>query len=352
MKLSKQERIAAIVVIILVILVAGVFLFIKPNIETIMATKASLEAKRTEYEDDVAKVETKEQLKTQILSAYDKGKDLADMFFPELTSYEVDNEFRAFLDQCANRNNILVEEISVSNPGTAGLSTSVYSPSSTSYALKDYVNQGAEAAEDSNLLRQRMIATNLGDAQTIGASTVSFTVYALTIDDILTFADQVNNYKITENGKTVRKAIELNGVGFDDLRTKDILEERGNEAITALREDSDSRFSQYLAQLDTTTRSARAEAPAATPAPTTPAPATPAPTTPADNNTAAPEDGNDNTSSTPGNIGEISVDEERREYFLYSLDCTITFYSIERMQDPSAVLAEQDQAATAAPAAE
>ena len=346
MKLSKQERIAAIVVIILVILVAGVFIFIKPNIETILATKASLEAKRTEYEEDVAKANTKDQLKTQILSAYDKGKDLADMFFPELTPYEADNEFRAFLDQCANRSNILVEDLTVSNPGTAGLTTSVFTPSSTKYALKDYVNQGAETTEDPNLLRQRMIQTNLGDAQTIGATTVSFTLYALTVEDLLTFADEVNNYELTENGKTVRKAIELNGVGFEDLRTKYILEKRGNESLADLISASNTAFSEYVANLGSTSRSALAEP--------TAAPATPAAPTATPDNTATDPDGDADSPSAPGNAidGELTNAEEQRSFHQYSLNCTITFYSIERMQDPTATLAEQDQAAVAAPAAQ
>lgn len=312
MKLSKQERIAAIVVIIIVIIAVGVFVFIKPNIETIIATKESLAAKKKEYEDDEAKVKTKDTLKTQILSAYNDGKDLADMFFPELKAYEVDNEFRAFLEQCANRSNLHVESLSVTQPATAGLSTSVFIPPETQYALKNYVNQGsASAPADGNLMRQIMIQAALGEPQTIGASTVSFKIYATSIDDILKFADEVNNYEMTVNGKKVRKAIELNGVGFTDKRTKYMIEKIGTDANAEAVEAGAKAFIEYLKNLSTVNRSALAENPAGA---------------------------NDDNGGV-----EMDNDEEQLDFHLWSLECTITFYSIERMQDPTATLAEQDK---------
>lgn len=324
MKLSKQERIAAIVVIIIVIIAVGVFVFIKPKIETINATKSELESKKTEYENDVARAGTKDQLKADILKAYNDGKDLADMFFPELSSYETDYAFRAFLDQCANKNNILVEDLKVTDPGTAGLSTSVYTPSGTKYALKDYVNQGNDAAPtDPNLLRQRMIQTALGEAQTIGASTVTFDVKALSIDDILKFADEVNSYELMENGKNVRKAIELNGVAFTNKKIEAAYELIGEESLKEAKEAGEQAFKDFIANLQSVSHSGLAEAPA----------------------DAAATDGNNGggTDNTPEL--DVVVNDDNFEFHFYTLSCTITFYSIERMQDPTAKLAEQDKAA-------
>lgn len=357
MKLSKQERIAAIVVIVLVIIVAGVFIFIKPNIETILSTKETLAAKQKEYEDDVERAKTKDQLKAQILSAYDDGKNLADMFFTELTTYELDNEFRAFLEQVENRENIYVGSFTVSEPGTAGLSASVYTPSSTSYALKNYVNQGGSTeVENNNLIRQRMIQANLGEAQTIGASTVKFTLYAASMEDLLKFADEVNNYEMTVNGKKVRKAIELNGVSFSDERTSYLLKKRGTEQGAEATTAGAETFEAFLNGNARITREAEAEPAAATPAPATPAPTTPAPTTPAPTTpapttpaptTPAPTTNDPGSNDTPGEPldAEMTDGEEQMDYYLYQLDCTITFYSIERMSDPTPTLTEQDKAA-------
>lgn len=322
MKLSKQERIAAIVVIVLVILVAGTFIFIKPNIETILATKESLDAKKQEYDDDVARANTKDALKSQILDAYNDGKNLADMFYPELKAYEVDNEFRAFYEKLSNRENLHIDSITVSDPGTAGLSSSVFTPVDTQYALKNYVAQGDEAAADGNLIRQRMIQIGLGEPQTIGASTVSFTLYAASIEDLLTFADQVNNYEMEVNGKKVRKAIELNGVAFSDSRVKYLLEKRGTEAEQDAVEAGNKAFSDFLAGNARIKRAANAE-----------------PAAPADAPAATPSGSADNEYGV-----EMSDDEELPEFYLHKLNCTITFYSIERMSDPTPILAEQDKA--------
>lgn len=354
MKLSKQERIAAIVVIVLVILVAGTFIFIKPNIETINSTKVTLDAKIKEYEDDVARAGTKDGLKTEILEAYNDGKNLADMFFPELKSYEVDKEFRAFLEQVSNRDNLYVDSLTVSEPGTAGIGTSVYTPPSTQYALKNYASQGSTAAsENGNLLRQRMIQASLGEAQTIGASTVSFTLYAASMEDLLTFADEVNNYQMSVNGKDIRKAVELSGVSFTDARTQYLLDKRGSEALLDANEAGANAYQDVLANPDrNVSRSALAEAPAATtadPAATPAQTATPAPAaTPTPAATPAPTatpTTPDNTGDNPGEDldAEMTDSEEQMAYYFYSLNCTITFYSVDRMQDPSATLAEQDK---------
>lgn len=322
MKLSKQERIAAIVVIVLVILVAGTFIFIKPNIEEIIATKESLEAKKQEYDDDVARANTKDALKQQILKEYNDGKNLADMFFPELKAYEVDNEFRAFFAQVSNRENLHIDSIKVSDPGTAGLSASVFTPTETQYALKNYVAQSDEAAADGNLLRQRMIQAYLGEPQTIGASTVSFDLYAASIQDLFTFADEVNNYELTVNGKTVRKAIELNGVSFSDSRVKYLLEKRGTEAMEDAVAAGNKAFSDLLAGNARIEKITNAEPAAPADAP------------------AAPSSG-----SADDEYGvEMNDDEELPEFYLHKLSCTITFYSIERMSDPTPILAEQDKA--------
>lgn len=300
MKLSKQERIAVIVIAILVILVVGVFVFIKPNIETINATKATLETKNKELSDAKTKAATKDGLREQILAAYDKGKNTADMFYPEMKSYEVDNEVRAFLEQCEAE--VLVESLTVSQPQTASLSTSVFVPSSVSYALKDYVNQGVTTditKIDPNLIRQVAIRTALGDAQTIGASTATFTIKAETKEALLSFADEVNDYVKDQNGKDTRMAVSINNIAFED---KELIEEYRERA-----EGNENN--------NTNTPSAREAAP------------------PANN------DNNDNDNNNNNN------DDENAEEF-FELSVTLTFYSIERMQDPTATLDAQDTPAT------
>lgn len=307
MKLSKQERIAVIVLIILVILVAGVFLFIKPNIETIIETKGTLANKEKEYNDAVAKAGTKEELKDSILKAYDKGKNTADMFFPELSAYEADNELRALLETCEA--NILVEDLQVSAPSTSSLSTDVFVPTEVQYALKDYVNQGNTAdITDPGLIRQAMIQLKLGVPQTIGATTVTFTLKATTIEDILKFADEVNHYE----KDSMRKAVELSTINFIDHKSTDEYHALSEELLAEAKRNAAKIFKEKTGEdLDGVDEIENT-------------PETP--TTP--NTPDAPN--KDDKEKTPLN------------HYYYEMPCTITFYSIERMQDPSDTLKEQD----------
>lgn len=301
MKLSKQERIAAIVVVILLILVAGVFLFIKPNFETIGETRNTLNAKKAEYDSDVARVETKEDLKKKILEAYDVGKNTADMFFPELAAYQADDEFRAFLEQCDA--NVLVEDLEVTAPDTIGLASNMFIPESVSYALKDYVNQGRNVdptKTDPGLIRQTMIQKYLGDPQTIGATTVTCKVRAVDTQSLLDFADEVNSYQKEENGKAIRKAVSLSNITFEDLKTANEydlkVEELINDAEKAAADTFKSKTGKTLTGFE-----------------------------------------EDNDKKAEEEDGQGSIDE-----VIYSMECSITFYSIERMQDPTERLNEQD----------
>lgn len=302
MKLSKQERIAVIVIVILIILVAGVFLFIKPNIETINSTQATLDSKKTELTNAQTKAATKEGLKDQILAAYDNGKNTADMFYPEMLSYEVDNEVRAFLEQCETE--VLVESISVSQPTTASLGTNVFVPTPVSYALKDYVNQGVTTditETDPNLIRQVMIQAALGETQTVGASTASFVVKAKTNEELLAFADEVNNYVKNENGKDTRKAVSIEAVVFSDEKLAEDYMERAREDRNNNNNNNNSN-------------------------------------TPAAHEAAPPADNNDNNNDN---------DDDEAKFCEMTVD--MTFYSIERMQDPTDRLKEQDIPASEVP---
>lgn len=329
MKLSKQERIAAIVLIILVIVVAGVFLFIKPNIETIISTKETLSAKQKEYDDDVAKAGTKGELRDGIIAAYNNGKNVADRFFTELSAYEADNEFRAFLESCEA--NVLVEDLTVSAPGTAGLSSSMFVPTEVQYALKEFVNQGNTNEElDPGLVRQAAVMVILGEPQTIGATTVSFTLKATSLDDILKFADEVNNYAKNENGASVRKAIELNTITFTDNKAVD----EYTALAESLKAQAEAKAGEVFkdktgSDLSGFSSSGNGNTNTSTPAN-------------GDNND---NNNDDNNANTPGGNEQ---GEENLNHYYFEMPCTITFYSVERMQDPTPILDAQDKAADAA----
>lgn len=312
MKLSKQERIGAIIILVIVILALGGWFYVKPKIEAISSTGKSLISKQQEYDADVETQAKKDPLKAEIVSAYEKGEHLADIFFSEMTSYESDAAFREFLQQCTAK--VLVEDLTVGGPTTATLGTQFYSPSSVTYDLKTYATQGVDVslAETLRTARQLLLRTTLGNAQTIGASNVTFTVTAIDRDELIKFVDEINNYVKEENGGKIRKAIKINTLSLEYKEIDDEYDKILDDLTSQMESDGKNSF-----------QSATGQNPGGN---TTPTP-TPTPTPNPENPENPGENNNNNQNAVP-------------EY--YTLTDTMTFYCIERMQDPKPMLDAQD----------
>ena len=304
MKLSKQERIATIIVLLLVILGVGIFVFIMPAIDGLNSTQKNLENKQAEYNADLEKQGKKAGLRTEIEKAYSDGEHLADMFFPELTSYEADAAMRAFLAQCDA--NVIVEQLEVDEPTTSMLAPYFSVSNEVVYELKSYATQGADVDEDEarRIERLSQLQAALGSAQTIGASTVSFTVSAIDRDELLKFADEVNNYIVKENGENTRKAIILNGMSFE---------------CPEVEKEYDAKIDEINKEAEEAGRAALEEETGVSAGEDNPT-------------TETPEEENPDDDDKTVNVSE----------FIYSVDTSITFYSIERMQNPKEQLDRQD----------
>ncbi len=301
MKLSKQERIGILVVALLLIIGLGVWMFIIPKIDTVNKSNTTLAAKEQELKDAQAKALNKDPLKDQIIAAYEEGENLADMFFEEMTSYEADMEFRAFLEQCDA--NVLVESLTVGEPTTITMAPSYYEKEEVTYDLKTYVTQDIEKTEKEIETEERWneIRNALGVSQTVGAITVEFTVNATDPKELLNFADEVNEYIKVENAKQTRKAVVLNGYEisyplnekkYDELMDKNE-GEAGKETYALIREKYDLHPELQPEQ-------------------------------------TAPE------------VEEKDTVPSANEY-IFELSTSVTFYSVERMQDPADQLKAQEQ---------
>ncbi len=314
MKLSKQERIGALIVLAVVILALGAFMLIKPKFEEAGRTKETLAQREKELASAEERQKLKVPLRKDIEKEYQEGEHLADMFFPELSSYDADNAFREFIKQLDFP--AVVEEVTVEEPSTETLSVSFYTPTEVEYALKTYVTQGLEPSEEELKVEQRNLALQqaLSQSQTIGASRVSFTITTLTYDDMWKFIDAVNNYMVQEgdSSEKIRKAISIGSAGYDysvinqlyDLAVKESTAEMERIGRDLLRE---------LGLAD-----------------------------PEDPGTAEQQP------STPG-------EEEQTKFEVpvtVSFSETLTFLSIERMQNPKDQLDAQDGKIPAEPAAE
>lgn len=308
MKLSKQERIGALIILAVVILALGAFVLIKPKIEATISETVTLESKRTELKAAQEKAARKSGLKTEIEAAYQEGEHLADMFFPELKSYEAEEAFRAFLEQCGLP--VVVQEITVSEPTTSTLEVSFFTPEEVTYALKTYVTQGLDTTDDSvNGRRMSALRSALQGSQEIGASTVEFIVSARKHDDIIRFFDEVNNYFIkdegvqTEDERGIRKAVMVSGVEMDRKNLNTIYD----AFIEADTDTHEGRGAAAVLEILAAEANPQISLPIGMP------------------------------------VDRVNPSLEGAELAgYYTYDGAVVFYSIERMQNPKTILDEQD----------
>ena len=299
MKLSKQERIAALVILAIVILAVGAFMLVKPKFEEASRTKQTLSQRQDELDKAKARQQLKGSLRTEIEQEYEEGEHLADMFFPELSSYEADNAFREFIKQIDFP--VVAEELTVDEPTTDTLSVSFFTPTEVSYALKTYVTQGIEPTEEENIVAQRNQALQqaLASSQTIGASRIQFKAAVLTREDWLKFLDAINEYEVEtedENAPKIRKAICIDAAEFayDDVNQW------------------------YDLMIDVSTNAIAREGRA-----------------------ILREMGLRVDDENP-NEQDPLADPDISYYYIHNIEGSIVFYSIERMQDPTAQLDAQD----------
>lgn len=304
MKLSKQERIGVLIIAVILILGLGIWFMIVPKINAINASNAQLDAKKAELVSAEERRALKDPLKDQVLDAYKSGENLANMFFEEMTPYEVDVEFRAFLEQLDV--NVMVDSISISNATTYTLSPTYFTEKEVTYPLKEYVTAGLEPSEEelAAASRQAILRDTLGTSQTVGAISVDFNVQALSMEDLIKFCDEVNAYFKEENGTSTRKAIMMDAAAFD----YEEIEEAYNEIIEAIELEAEDTALNELYKNHGLKR-------------------------PADTGTPdTPDAGTENEEETL-----TLVD------YIYTMPVHLTFYSVERMQDPTEQLEAQEQ---------
>lgn len=316
MKLSKQERIAVLVIAVVILLGLGIFLFIVPKFEAIGTSSASLINKQQELQTDIDRAATKQQLGEDVKNAYEEGRNIADMFFEEMQPYEADAEVRAFIQYCNDNGvKVAVDSLSIGSPTVATLGVSFFSEPTVTYELKTYATQGQEMTEEeiAAQTRQELLQAALAATQTVGSIDVSFTATLLTDEDVLKFVDIVNNYQKQEEGGVTRKAIRLtSGYSMTDAE----VEQKYSDYIEDITKKVTDAANKQLAKDTGKTVGA------------------------ANNNAAdetAPADNTDNANNNKDDKVATFEDNTR------TLSVSLTLYSIERMADPTDQLSAQNE---------
>lgn len=274
MKISKQERIIIIVLLVLAVLGVGFFVFIMPNINKIDTNNKNLQSKQTEYEELVTKLEHEKTIDDEIKTAYEEGKNLANTFYDDLTTYEADEIMRKFL---AKGKDITIDGLSISPMSTSTLSVSIFAQNEVTYPLKDFANTVVTNNEPEmpdiksmNTRQQVMYAKDLmatvlalSENVTVGSTTVSFNIYSDKLENLHNFVDLLyegvyDDTILDAEGKPQRKATYISAVTYElpdkagtptDNNESATEGENENNAETSTQENNDSKKDGYVMQL-------------------------------------------------------------------------------------------------------
>jgi uncharacterized protein YxeA len=98
-KLSYRDKVILIVLIVLVIIIGGVMVFVRPVFEQSNAKKEELDAKTKEQQTVQEKIDTLDDLQREILVAIGDIDTYQKLFYTEGKSYEMEQLFHSLTDQ-------------------------------------------------------------------------------------------------------------------------------------------------------------------------------------------------------------------------------------------------------------
>lgn len=255
MKISKQEQIFIIIFIVAAIIGVGFFVFLLPNFNNIDVNNKNLASTKTRYADLQKKLEHEATIDDEIKAAYEEGKNLANSFYNDLTTYEADEIMRQFI---ARGKDITIDGLNIAPFATSTLSISIYTPTEITYPLKDFANTVVEQEEETLDItkmsaRERMMyfkkltATVLAISQpvTVGSITVNFTAHSDELQNLHDFVDLLNEGVYDENikgvdGKPQRKATYMSNIVYqldDTAEEKDDAQNNNADASKPATDD-------------------------------------------------------------------------------------------------------------------
>lgn len=208
MKLSYRDKVIFVCVIVVLILVAGVFLFIKPKFEEMNYAKTALEAKQVEKDDLEAKINTFPQLVETLKATAENVEEIQSCFLTEQDPYL--NE--QFIHEILDKNNVEVVGMETAYTIAGKLNEYVVIPANV--AAFDLLVSG----DLYNELPQEVYDFYNGSVKRSGNSiTIGVTEMAISYKDdveltkILKFVDEIADYGKTMNIVSVEKSDKSGG---------------------------------------------------------------------------------------------------------------------------------------------
>jgi Tfp pilus assembly protein PilO len=194
MKLSYRDKIIALVLTVVLILVGGAIFIVKPQIEKFNAIKLTLAAKEQEKTTVETKIATFDTIQAAILSSLNDIEANQEPFYTEQRVFEMEQLFHSYCDEAAMNINSITLSLSAKN-----LEADQYTPENDIIVYPLKMN-----ADLYNTLPQevRDIADNVAAperaAVEVGAMDISVTFSGITYwDDMQSFIDIISGLNRT-----------------------------------------------------------------------------------------------------------------------------------------------------------
>ncbi|MCM1335082.1 MAG: YhcB family protein [Bacteroides sp.] len=166
MNLTKLEKTVIIILVVGGILAAGIFFFIVPaykGIETANNNLDNMKSQRQAIEEQLAREAT---IDDEIADAKKEAETMEGDFYPDLTTYEAVEITLAYLRDC----DMTTDAITVSPMSTSSISLDVYTPVEIIYDLKTY-SAAARGTDENALLEGQFLDGNKRYTISVGSIT-------------------------------------------------------------------------------------------------------------------------------------------------------------------------------------
>lgn len=209
MKLSYRDKVIFVCAIVAIIIVAGVFLFIKPKFEEMNDAKSLLQSKQTEQADLQAKIDTFPQLVETLKSTAGDVEEIQSYFLTEQDPYL--NE--QFIHEILDKNNVEILSMETAYTVAGSLAEYVVVPSNVTacdlLVSGDLYNELPQEVYD--VYNDTVVEK--GDSVVIGITDMNVTYNdTYELSSILKFVDEIADYGKTMNVAAVSKPNKSNSV--------------------------------------------------------------------------------------------------------------------------------------------
>ncbi len=195
MKLSYRDKVILIVVIVVAILLAGIFLVIKPKYTDLQASNVRVDAKQAELDQATQKAATLETLKNQLKSDIEEVDELQSDFLFESEYGETYEALQYVMDILADTE-ITIQGIDIQLLSARDIDNYTYQKYAAAYQLKLDADINNELPPEVEYTLNNSWPADTEPAQTIAGTTVEITFTApggTDLDPLYTAVDSISN---------------------------------------------------------------------------------------------------------------------------------------------------------------